>query len=327
MTLEQTIERVKRATLAMQRHAWEQGVVAQAFLELGDDEILVLMAKEAAMRQWADGRLAMVGQNNAVTDPAANGEPVLRAAQITGDEALHKAAERMRDYLLHTAPRTGPGSAAPGTLYHIDHKPQVWIDSMYMAPPFLAAIGEAREAVKQIDDFHTLLWNPAKQLYSHIWAEDNPSSGRAACWGVGNGWTAAGIARVIRALPPEMTDEKARLVGYVHQVVDGCLAHQCNDGLFHDVLDDPSTFVEVNLAQMLAYSIYRGVAGGWMAASYLEAADKMRAAAHTHVDAFGIVHDVCGAPTFDHPGVAPEGQAFFMLMVAAYRDLHKHTQD
>jgi hypothetical protein len=29
---------------------------------------------------------------------------------------------------------------------------------------------------------------------------------------------------------------------------------------------------------------------------------------------------VCGAPHFDHSGTAPEGQAFFLLMEAAYRD-------
>ena len=35
------------------------------------------------------------------------------------------------------------------------------------------------------------------------------------------------------------------------------------------------------------------------------------------VDRFGFVRNVCGAPTFDRPGVAPEGQAFFIMMEAA----------
>jgi hypothetical protein len=51
----------------------------------------------------------------------------------------------------------------------------------------------------------------------------------------------------------------------------------------------------------------------------------MRAAAHQHVDEFGLVWDVCGAPNFDRPGVATEGQAFFLLMEAAYRDLTTRT--
>ena len=42
-------------------------------------------------------------------------------------------------------------------------------------------------------------------------------------------------------------------------------------------------------------------------------------AAHAKVDAYGLVQGVCGAPRFDHSGRAPEGQAFFLLMEAAYR--------
>jgi rhamnogalacturonyl hydrolase YesR len=258
----------------------------------------------------------MIGDHHAVTDPAANGEAVLFAAQVTGDTQLHTAAENMLNYLLNLAPKT-----EKGTLYHITTKPQVWIDSMYMAPPFLVVAGHPQEAVKQIEGFRDLLWRPEKDLFAHIWDDGKNAFEREDCWGVGNGWAAAGMARVIRALPEDMLNEKQRLVNYVQAVLDGCLAHQREDGLFHDVVDDPSSFIETNLAQMLAYTIYRGVAGGWLQATYLEAADRMRGAAHGKVDKYGLVQDVCGAPSFDHPGVAPEGQAFFLLMEAAYHDL------
>ncbi len=68
---------------------------------------------------------------------------------------------------------------------------------------------------------------------------------------------------------------------------------------------------------MLAYSILHGVAGGRLETSYIEPARRMREAAHKKVDKYGLVHGVCGAPTFDHSGIAPEGQAFFLLMEAA----------
>lgn len=309
------IEKVKCALLAMQRYSWEQGVAAQAFLELGELDLVVLMAKEAVLRQHEDGRLGVLGSNHAVTDPAANGEAVLYAANLTGDKSLHAAADRMLDYLLNQAPRT-----SHGTLHHIETKPQVWIDSMYMAPPFLAVVEHAEEAVKQIEGIRDLLWLPEKQLFAHIWDDGEQAFERKACWGVGNGWAAAGMTRVIRLLPDEMIAEKQRLVDYVRAVLDGCLVHQGEDGLFHDVVDDPSSFVETNLSQMLAYTIYRGVTGGWLGTAYLETADHMRQAAHAKVDDDGLVQDVCGAPHFDRPGTASEGQAFFLLMEAAYRD-------
>ena len=88
-------------------------------------------------------------------------------------------------------------------------------------------------------------------------------------------------------------------------------------GAFHDVIDDPATFREVNFAQMLAYTIYRGVQGGWLDAALLPFAEKAHAAALAEVDAYGLVRNVCGAPHFDKAGVAPEGQAFHILMEAA----------
>ena len=44
------------------------------------------------------------------------------------------------------------------------------------------------------------------------------------------------------------------LATFCRDIVDGCLAHQRPDGLFHDVVDQPATFVETNLAQMLDYA-------------------------------------------------------------------------
>jgi unsaturated rhamnogalacturonyl hydrolase len=309
------IEKVKRAMMSMQRYSWEQGVAAQAMLESGETDWVILMAKDAVLRQLDDGRLAVVSSNQGVTDPAANGEAVLFAAKSTGDPALRRGAERMLEYLLTRAPRT-----KDGTLYHIAHKPQVWIDSMYMAPPFIAVAGRQDEAVKQIEGFRKLLWDSEKKLFSQIWDDDLNDFSRRDFWGVGNGWAATGMARVIKALPQEMTVEKKRVVSYVREVIDGCLAHQRPDGFFHDVVDNPETFIETNLAQMLAYTIYRGIQGRWLDDSYRKHADRMRQAAHLKVDEYGLVQDVCGAPNFESAGTATEGQAFFLLMEAAASD-------
>ncbi len=312
---DRVLEKVKRAMLCMQRYAWEQGVAAQALLESGERDLAILMAKDAVLRQLEDGRLAVVSSNQGVTDPAANGEAVLFAADVTGDPKLRHGAEEMLKYLIYRAPRT-----KDGTLHHIADKPQVWIDSVYMAPPFLAVAGRPDEAVRQIEGFRRLLWDGKKKLFSHIWDEGANDFFRKDFWGVGNGWAAAGMTRVIRSLPNKMTAERDRIEGYVTDVIEGCLAYQRKDGLFHDVVDNPDSFVETNLAQMLAYSIYRGLQGGWLDRSYRSKADRMREAALRKVDEFGLVQDVCGAPNFESPGTAVEGQAFFLLMEAAFQD-------
>jgi hypothetical protein len=57
--------------------------------------------------------------------------------------------------------------------------------------------------------------------------------------------------------------------------------------------------------------------GASLWARLIPAAEHIRSAAVACVDRFGFVQNVCGAPTFDRPGMAPEGQAFFILMEAA----------
>jgi rhamnogalacturonyl hydrolase YesR len=288
----------------------------QAMLELGEIELVILMAKDAVLRQSADGRLAMLGEEFALSDAAAPGEAVLYAAKYTGDALLMDGFNKLLDYVLYKAPRTNDG-----IIYHFTNIPQLWSDINYMLPPFLAAAGKFDESVKQINGAFGCLWNPDKKLLSHMWDCEKKQFVRKDCWGVGNGWSAAGLSRVIKALPDSMQSEKQMLIIYLKDIIDGCLVHIRTDGLFHNIVDNPDSFVETNLAQMLAYSIYRGIKGGWIDISYREKGDIMRTAVHSKVDELGLVHGVCGSPEFDHPGTATEGQAFFILMESAYYDL------
>jgi unsaturated rhamnogalacturonyl hydrolase len=315
---ENILQKVKLAMLSMQRATWEQGVAMQAMLEMGEAGLVILMAKEAVLRQSKDGRLAMLGEEFALTDAASAGEAVLWAAKKTGDPTLMNGFNKMVEYIEQRAPRT-----KEGIIYHFTNIPQIWSDSNYMLPPFLASAEKYGEAVRQLEGVWGFLWNADKKLLSHMWDDKKKEFARQACWGVGNGWTAAGITRLLRALPASMREERTRLILHLHDLLDGCLAHIRKDGLFHNIVDDPSSFVETNLAQMLAYSIYRGLKGGWVEQRYREYADRMRIAAEAKVDDLGLVQDVCGSPEFDHPGTATEGQAFFIMMQVARDDMGK----
>jgi unsaturated rhamnogalacturonyl hydrolase len=313
-----TIRNVINAMLSMQRRAWEQGVAAQALLELGETDLMILMAKDAVVNQKKDGRLGLNEGDRPVADPASNGEPVMVAAKLTGDSSLSRAATKMLDFLLFKAPRT-----VDGIIYHNYIENMIWVDAFYMVPPFLAVAGQSAESVKQVRGYRKILLDPEKQLYYHIWDQDRGRYERKLLWGVGNGWAAAGMTRVVRALPDSMKSDKNLIKGYIKELIDAALKYQRDDGLFHDILDDPSSFTDTNSAQMFAYSIYRGIEGGWLDNSYLKYADRMRKAAHNKIDPFGLVQGVCGAPNFNRPGTATEGQAFFLLMEAAYKDLNK----
>ncbi len=309
------LEQAKLALLCMQRHSWEQGVAMQAFLELGEGETVIALAKEAAYRSMADGRVATIGVTDGVTDPCCAGEALLWAAKQTGDPELKTASEKLLHWALVKAPRN-----ESGTVYHLTTKKEFWVDSMYMLPPYLAAAGAYEEAIRQIDGYYGSLHDDKSGLMAHMWDDGAKRFVRAVHWGVGNGWTVAGFARVIALLPESMKAERAALIEKAQNLIRALIPYMRNDGLFHDVVDDESTFVETNLSQMLCYAILRGMRDGWLNPSeFASTARKLHDTVMAKADRYGLVQGVCGAPTFDKPGVAPEGQAFFLLMEAEWQ--------
>lgn len=318
----QTIQSVKSAMLCIQRFQWEQGCAAQAILEYeGLTDEVIRLCEATVLRSASDGRVGAMDKNEAVNDPAAIGEALIIAAKQTGRAYFKDAADKLYEYLKFNAPKT-----EDGILYHFDGgwaTRQIWVDAHYMVPPFLCKFGDIDEAMKQIRGFRKYLYNEDKQLLSHIWDDKKKVHGRADFWGVGNGWTLAGLHRVYAMLGADRKEDKEYLVNYIRAILNACIKYQREDGLFHNVLDDPGSFVETNFGHMMAYTIYRGVKAGYLERDYLKFADKARAAAYSKVDEYGFVRDVCGMPMFDAPGVATEGQAFFILMEAAARDLYE----
>ena len=314
MLKDDTVARVKQATLAMQRYSWEQGVVAQAFLEMGDYQTAILMAIAGAARQEEDGRCAQIGANSGITDPCAIGEALIFAVEQTRDENLAKALKKLENWALKLAPRN-----ADGIVYHMENTTQFWVDTCYMLPPFLARLGYFDEALKQLNGNWNALFLEEKSLLAHMVDDGEKRFIRKAVWGVGNGWAAAGMARIIALLPKEYAAQRETLIERAKLILNGALKYQREDGLFHDVLDDATSFVEVNAGQMFAYTIFRGVREGYLEKSYLPAAQKIFQAATAKVDAYGLVQQVCAAPHFNSPGTAPEGQAFYLLMNAMRR--------
>ncbi|HJX71786.1 MAG TPA: glycoside hydrolase family 88 protein [Bacteroidales bacterium] len=310
----EVMNKVKHAMYAMQRAPWEQGTAMHGLIETGEKTEVILMAKEAVLRQNDDGRLAMLGGSDTSTDPAVNGRGVLFAWQETGDPIFKKAAEKQYHYLKKIAPKN-----PNGILYHFIQGQQIWSDSMFMAPPFLMLMGDHQEALKQIEGYRNLLWNEEKRLFSHMWDDVRKEFRRSDFWGGGNGWCAAAFAQIIENLPENRESEKTKIAGYLKDLLDGCIRHMGPDGLFHDVVDNPDSFIETNLSQMLAYAIYKTVRNGYLDEMYLAKAAMMRDAAWSRVDQYGLVQDACSSPRFDRPGTSTEAQAFFLMMEGAYR--------
>jgi unsaturated rhamnogalacturonyl hydrolase len=304
--------RVRTVLGAMQRQSWEQGVAAQAVADLGRDDLAALLADAAVRRQTSDGRLGTVEGEAGSVNGAACGETVLELARSAHDDRWSRAAAAQLDWLLRGAPR-----AADGTLYHLLDGREVWADTVYMVVPFLAAAGHQDAAAIQVDGHRRRLFDEATGLYAARWDDTTGRRHHPEHWGAASGWVAAGIARALHRTPDWPAGRRTDLAAHARQVIDGCLAHRRPDGLFHNVLDDPASFRETNVAQMLAYAALTGTADGWLPLQYTAVGRDLLRAADAEVDEHGYVTGACGGPGFDRPGVSAEAQAFNLMAAAA----------
>lgn len=312
------VNSVKMAMLAVQRYPWEQGVCMQALYELGDETTAMAMAHDAVLRQKEDGRLAVITENIAVTDPAANGIGVWKAYEKTGESMYREAALRMLSYLMEKAPRTENGTLCHNEVsFQEEFSPdQIWADSIYMAPPFLACMGETDEAVRQIRGMMGYLMDPSSGVLRHIYDAGTCRYVRDKLWATGNGWALMGLASVM--------DHTQELKQTMQDLLDHLLEYQLPDGRFHDILDEKNSFIDGASAMMVAAAIYRGCAGGWLPDCYLPKAELVVHTMENYVDSMGIIHEVCGCPNFVSMGTSAESMAAYLMMHAWRKRCEHH---
>jgi rhamnogalacturonyl hydrolase YesR len=191
-----------------------------------------------------------------------------------------------------------------------------------MLPPFLAIMGEFGEAQKQLDGYLDCLNDLAVNrlgtgLLYHIYDAEKNKYVRQKLWATGNGWALLGISRFISHINKSHTMSPVVLLKYIQKskkLLDAMLEHQCESGLFHDILDDNSSFEDGTAAMMVATFIYRGIAEDWLEHKYNDNADKVYTTMQSKIDEFGIIRGVCGAPHFKTPGTSAEAQAAYIMM-------------
>lgn len=326
MPSEEPIEepRITSLTLAMlslQRRPWEQGIALFSLLISRQKTNLIRLAHEAVYNQHPDGRLAIVGgafdREMTAADPVLAGVGVLAAYEETKNEKYKRAANKLYHFVKNVAPRTDKG-----VIYHFMNgnafSGQLWVDSVFMTPLFLAKYGDWEDAMRQVEGHRERLFDQEKGLWRHKWSETEGKFVREEFWGTGNGWVASSLVTLLEMVPKGKEKDGEKLKRWLEETVRGCLRYIREDGLFHDVLDKPDTFVETNLAQMLAFTVYKALSGGHLGTEYTSKAEAMYEAASAMVDEFGFVQGVCGAPHFDRPGTSTEGQAFVIMMEEAY---------
>lgn len=183
-------------------------------------------------------------------------------------------------------------TAAEAVKHGLSWHTRYWIDDMYMITMLQTqayrATGDkkyldraALEAVSYLD----VLQQP-NGLFFH--AENAPFF-----WGRGNGWFAAGMSELLRALPENHT-HRARIMDGYKKMMATLLKHQDSEGKWRQLIDDPSSWQESSSTGMFTYAIATGVRHGWLdAATYGPAARKGWLALAGWLEPDGRIRDVC----------------------------------
>jgi rhamnogalacturonyl hydrolase YesR len=112
-------------------------------------------------------------------------------------------------------------------------------------------------------------------------------------WGRGNGWMAAGMTLLLAALPEWHPHRHAILQAY-RSMMATLLANQGADGMWRQLIDQPSAWPESSSTAMFTFAFVTGVKRGWLdAESYAPAARRGWIALVGYLNENGEVREVC----------------------------------
>ncbi|KAF2869521.1 hypothetical protein BDV95DRAFT_498199 [Massariosphaeria phaeospora] len=348
-----TLTLVLSQAISLATHSWEYGTAAQALLEWdtpshsiwnapfphGNGKLPTLDVDDVSALKYArpfirTDRETLVDGDGAAGDPAALGIPALLIGQSTPPYLA--AALRQQTHLLTVVPR-----APNGAISHRETSVSLWADFIYMVPPFLAYSGVAssdlgllKEAAQQCAHYADVLGTPPGP-----WLHIVPGEGAAdqtkdlQLWSTGNGWAAAGMARVLATARKSGFDaqtkgEQAMLSEAIKEIVDGTIRLD-DDGsvLLRNYVNDTTWFGEVSGTALIAATVLRMAVlmPDMFGAEYTEWAVRKKDVVDGRIDGkTGIVAPAVNPLNWKDrtpfTSGSPEGQAFVILLHAAYRD-------
>ena len=176
---------------------------------------------------------------------------------------------KYRDYLVSRVERhIREFTRLDGMLTNQFNRWDFWCEGMAHVASAFVSVGVTEgnerfidEGIKVVDDHHRLLFNPQTKLWHH---GGKPGQRGPAPWSRGEGWALWGLCEALRFLP---TDHSARprFIGYFRESFEGLLAVQDEEGLFHQVLDDPiNSRPELTGSAMFLRFFSRARMHGWL---------------------------------------------------------------
>lgn len=255
---------------------WAQGVGIYGLYccarELENDEALDWLGK------WIDKNIEKGLPERNVNTTA----PLLTVSALgkdTGNEKYLAICREWAEWIIKDLPRTKFGGFQHVISNVLNHM-QLWDDTLFMTVLFIAqmAMIDNKEEYLKECEYQFLLHSNYLQdrrtgLWFHGWTFEGSHNFANALWGRGNCWITAFIPDYL-----EITEGNCSIKRYMISVlnaqVEALKKYQDSSGLWHTLIDDESSYLEVSATAGFAYGILKGIRMGILSEEYHEMAMK-----------------------------------------------------
>jgi rhamnogalacturonyl hydrolase YesR len=233
---------------------------------------------------------------SSLDDCGAMGSSFIKASRAGIGPDLRPTIDRIADFISHKQLRLSDGTLARNRPYHNS----IWGDDAYMGVSFLAQMGALTgdksyfdDSAKQILGIGGRLFIPQTGLFTHAWNENNADNHPRYYWGRVNGWIMMAMVELLDVMPEDHPDRPAILKMF-RTDAQAVASLQAGNGLWHQLLDRPDSYLETSCSAIFTYCMARGVNKGWLdAAGYGPVAQAGWNGLTTRVDATGHVTGTC----------------------------------
>ncbi len=148
-------------------------------------------------------------------------------------------------------------------------KNTIWLDDMFMSIPALAQMGKLTgnkkytdDAVKQILQFSSRMFNPSVNLYMHGWVESMEAHPEFR-WARANGWALLATVELLDVLPENHPSRK-QIIALLQAHIKGITSFQSGSGFWHQLLDRQDSYLETSATAIYAYCMAHAINKGWI---------------------------------------------------------------
>ncbi len=203
------------------------------------------------------------------------------------------------DWVMYDMPRTDKGGLQH-VVYNSENHQQLWDDTLMMSVLPLAKIGRlldrpdyVEEAKYQFLVHVQYLMDRETGAWFHGWTFDGHHNFAEARWARGNSWLTIVIPEFLELLDLPANDPIRRfLLQVLESQVEALAKWQAESGLWHTLLDDPSSYQEASATAGFAYGILKAVRMRYLDAAYYEVAEKAVQGVIHNINAEGELEQV-----------------------------------